>query len=58
MGRLAGASLMLIKIPEKLRKRTLRERIYEEVVRVILAGELPSGGWVDERRVIDKLRVS
>ena len=49
---------MLIKIPEKLRKRTLRERIYEEVFRLILAGELPSGGWVDERRVIDKLRVS
>jgi DNA-binding GntR family transcriptional regulator len=49
---------MLIKIPEKLRKRTLRERIYEEVVRLILAGELPSGGWVDEKRVIDKLRVS
>jgi DNA-binding GntR family transcriptional regulator len=49
---------MLIKIPEKLRKRTLPERIYEEVVRLILAGELPSGGWVDEKRVIDKLRVS
>jgi DNA-binding GntR family transcriptional regulator len=58
MDRLAGASFMLIKIPEKLRKRTLRERIYEEVVRLILAGELPSGGWVDEKRVIDKLRVS
>jgi DNA-binding GntR family transcriptional regulator len=58
MGRLAGASFMLIKIPEKLRKRTLRERIYEEVVRLILAGELPSGGWVDEKQVIDKLRVS
>ena len=49
---------MLIKNLEKLRKRTLRERIYEEVVRLILAGELPSGGWVDEKRVIDKLRVS
>jgi DNA-binding GntR family transcriptional regulator len=58
MGRLAGASFMLIKIPEKLRKRTLRERIYEEIVRLILAGELPSGGWVDEKQVIDKLRVS
>src|SRR5713101_6862901 len=58
MGRLAGASFMLIKNLEKLRKRTLRERIYEEVVRLILAGELPSGGWVDEKRVIDKLRVS
>jgi DNA-binding GntR family transcriptional regulator len=43
---------------EKLRKRTLRERIYEEIVRLILSGELPSGGWVDERQVIHKLRVS
>jgi len=49
---------MLIKDLEKLRKRTQRERIYEEVVRLILAGELPSGGWVDEKRVIDKLWVS
>jgi DNA-binding GntR family transcriptional regulator len=49
---------MLINNPEKPRKRTLRERIYEEVVRLILAGELPSGGWVDEKRVIDRLRVS
>jgi DNA-binding GntR family transcriptional regulator len=49
---------MLIKNLEKRRKRTLRERIYEEVVRLILSGELPSGGWVDEKRVIDKLRVS
>jgi DNA-binding GntR family transcriptional regulator len=44
MGRLAGAAFMLIKNLEKLRKRTLRERIYEEVVRLILSGELPSGG--------------
>src|SRR3979411_358488 len=49
---------MLIKNPEKPRKTTLRERIYEEVVRLILAGELPSGGWVDEKRVIDRLQVS
>jgi len=49
---------MLIKNLEKLRKRTLRERIYEEVVRLIVTGELPSGGWVDEKQVIDKLRVS
>ncbi len=49
---------MLIKNVEKLRKRTLRERIYEEVVRLIVTGELPSGGWVDEKQVIDKLRVS
>jgi DNA-binding GntR family transcriptional regulator len=49
---------MLIKNFEKLRKRTLRERIYEEVVHLILSGELPSGGWVDEKQVIDRLRVS
>jgi DNA-binding GntR family transcriptional regulator len=47
MGSLADASSMLIKKLEKLRKRTLRERIYEEVVHLILSGELPSGGWVD-----------
>jgi DNA-binding GntR family transcriptional regulator len=58
MDRLAGAPFMLIKNFEKLRKRTLREQIYEEVVRLILAGELPSGGWVDEKRVIHRLRVS
>jgi DNA-binding GntR family transcriptional regulator len=43
---------------EKSPKRTLRERIYEEIVRLILAGELASGGWVDEKWVIGKLRVS
>ena len=47
---------MLIKNLEKQRKRTLRERICEEVVHLILSSELPSGGWVDEKRVIDKLR--
>src|ERR1700676_1777285 len=50
--------IMLIKNLEKLRKRTLRERIYEEVVHLILSGELPSGGWVDEKLVIKRLRVS
>jgi DNA-binding GntR family transcriptional regulator len=55
---LAGASFMLIKSFEKLRKRTLREQICEEVVRLILSGDLPSGGWLDEKRVIDRLRVS
>ena len=49
---------MAIKSLEKLSKRTLRERIYEEVVHLILSGELPSGGWVDEKQVIDRLRVS
>jgi DNA-binding GntR family transcriptional regulator len=45
---------MLIKNLEKLRKKTLRERIYEEVVRLIVSGDLPSGGWVDEKQVIEK----
>ena len=49
---------MLTKNLDTPRKRTLLERIYEEVVRLILAGELPSGGWVDEKRVINRLRVS
>ena len=49
---------MLIKNAEKPRKTTLRERIYEEVVHLILSGELPRGGWVDGKQVIDKLRVS
>jgi len=50
--------IMLIKNAEKLRKTTLRERIYEEVVHLILSGELPSGGWGDEKQVIERLRVS
>jgi len=49
---------MPIKDFEKLGKKTLRERIYEEVVRLIVSGELPSGGWVDEKQVTDRLRVS
>jgi DNA-binding GntR family transcriptional regulator len=58
MGFLAEGSSMLFKNPEKPHKRTLRERIYEEVVHLILSGELPSGGWVDEKQVIRRLRVS
>jgi len=49
---------MITKSLEKLHKRTLRERIYEEVVHLILSGQLPSGGWVDEKQVIHRLRVS
>jgi DNA-binding GntR family transcriptional regulator len=48
----------MLKSLEKLKKKTLRERIYEEVVRLIISGELPSGEWVDEKQVIDRLRVS
>jgi DNA-binding GntR family transcriptional regulator len=49
---------MIIENLEKLPKTTLRERIYQEVVQLILSGELPSGGWVDEKRVIHRLRAS
>src|ERR1700732_3178279 len=49
---------MVIKSLAKLDKKTLRERIYEEVVRLIVSGEWPSGGWVDEKLVIKRLRVS
>ena len=49
---------MLNKDLGKLCKKTLRERIYEEVVHLILSGESPSGGWVDEKQVMQKLRVS
>ena len=50
--------IMQIENAEQLRKTTLRERIYEEVVHLILSGELPSGGCVDEKQVIERLRVS
>lgn len=49
---------MLIKNIEKLSKKTFRERIYDEIVRLIVSGELPSGEWVDEKQVINRLRVS
>jgi DNA-binding GntR family transcriptional regulator len=40
------------------RHKTLRERIYEEIVRLIVAGELPSGASIDERSMIERLDVS
>src|SRR5437899_10006602 len=49
---------MLVENLERLRKRTLRERIYDEVVHLIVSGDLPSGVWVDEKQVISRLRVS
>src|SRR5260370_2498881 len=58
MGCVVDASFMLIRDLEKLPRKTLRERIYEEVVRLIVSGELPSGGWVDEKLVIKRLRGS
>jgi DNA-binding GntR family transcriptional regulator len=43
---------------QKLRHLTLRERIYEEIVRMIVSGDLPSGAPIDERRMIDLLEIS
>lgn len=40
------------------RHLTLRERIYEEIVRLIVSGELPSGAPIDERQLIERLAVS
>jgi DNA-binding GntR family transcriptional regulator len=40
------------------RHLTLRERIYEEIVRLIVSGELPSGSPIDERALIERLAVS
>src|SRR6202022_4363609 len=57
-GCLVDASFMITQSLEKLHKRTLRERIYEEVVHLILSGQLQSGGWGDEKQGIHKVRVS
>lgn len=40
------------------RHLTLRERIYEEIVRMIVSGELPSGTPLDEKALTEKLQVS
>lgn len=40
------------------RHLTLRERIYEEIVRLIVAGDLPSGTPIDEKELTEKLQVS
>jgi DNA-binding GntR family transcriptional regulator len=40
------------------RHLTLRERIYEEIVRLIVSGELPSGGSIDEKSLTERLQVS
>jgi DNA-binding GntR family transcriptional regulator len=41
-----------------IRHVTLRERIYEEIVRMIISGELPSGTPLDEKALTEKLQVS
>ena len=38
--------------------QTLRERIYEEIVRLIVSGELPSGVSIDEKLLTERLQVS
>lgn len=38
--------------------RTLRERLYEEIVRMIVSGELPSGAELEEKELIGRLQVS
>ncbi len=40
------------------RHLTLRERLYEELVQMIISGELPPGAPLDERALIAKLSVS
>jgi DNA-binding GntR family transcriptional regulator len=49
---------MLINITKKLRKKTLRERIYEEVTRMIVSGELRSDELIKEKHIIRKLQVT
>ena len=41
-----------------IRHVTLRERIYEEIVRMIVSGELPSGAPLDEKALTEMLQVS
>jgi DNA-binding GntR family transcriptional regulator len=49
---------MLINITKKLKKKTLRERIYDEVARMIVSGELRSDELIKEKHVIRKLQVT
>jgi DNA-binding GntR family transcriptional regulator len=49
---------MPINITRKLRKNTLRELIYDEVVRMIVSGELSSDDLIKEKHLIQKLQVN
>jgi DNA-binding GntR family transcriptional regulator len=49
---------MPINITGKLLKRTLREQIYDEVVRMIVSGELSSDELIKEKHLIQKLQVN
>ncbi len=42
----------------ELRHLTLRERIHDEIVRMIVSGELPPGASLDERALVERLSVS
>lgn len=42
----------------ELRHVTLRERIHDEIVRMIVSGELPAGAPIDERALVQRLAVS
>ena len=35
---------------------TLRERIRDELVRMIVSGELPAGAAIDEKKLVDSRR--
>ena len=50
--------MALLENPNKLRKKTLRERIYDEAVHRIVSGELLSGEWICEKKVTVTLGVS
>jgi DNA-binding GntR family transcriptional regulator len=49
---------MPINITRKLRKRTLRELIYDEVTRMIVSGELSSDELIKEKHLIQTLQVN
>jgi DNA-binding GntR family transcriptional regulator len=49
---------MQTKLLKKLRKKTLRERVYEEIVRLIVSDELPCDGLIKEKKLIEKLQIS
>jgi DNA-binding GntR family transcriptional regulator len=49
---------MQIRLLNKLRKQTLRERVYEDIVRLIVSNELPCDGLIREKQLIERLRIS
>jgi DNA-binding GntR family transcriptional regulator len=45
-------------IPLDMHHLTLRDRIRNELVRMIMSGELPSGAPIEERVIVDRLSIS